>query len=67
MTTLQLAGITLDTTNMEVPLPEVNLQKCWEFLTDFHKCQKVTLRELQSLNGLLNFRCSVVLPGRAFL
>ena len=29
--------------------------------------KKVTLREIQSLNGLLNFACSVVVPGRAFL
>ena len=66
-TTLQFAGITLDTINMEARLPEVTLQKCRELLTDFHKRRKVTLRELQSLTGLLNFTCSVVLPGRAFL
>ena len=36
-------------------------------LTDFHKRQKFTLRELQSLTGLLNFTCSVVSLGRAFL
>ena len=65
-TTLQFAGIALDTINMEVRLPEVKLQKCRELLTDFHKRRKVTLRELQSLTGLLNFTCSVVLPGRAF-
>ena len=26
-----------------------------------------TLMEVQSLTGLLNFRCSVIQPGRAFL
>ena len=31
------------------------------------KRRKVTLRELQSLIGLLNFTCSVIVPGRAFL
>ena len=36
-------------------------------LLDFYKWRKVMLRELQSLIGLLNFTCSVVLPGRAFL
>ena len=36
-------------------------------LLDFYKWRKVTPRELQSLIGLLNFTCSVVLPGRAFL
>ena len=66
-TTLQFEGITLDTINMEARLPEVKLQKCRKLLTDFHKRRKVTLRELQSLTGLLNFTCSVVLPGRAFL
>lgn len=52
---------------MEERLPEDKLQKCRELLTDFHKRRKVTLRELQSLTGLLNFMCSVVLLGRAFL
>ena len=66
-TTLQFAGITLDTIQMEARLPEDKLQKSRELLTDFHKRRKVTLRELQSLLGFLNFTCSVVLPGRAFL
>ena len=47
VTTLQFAGITLDTINMEARLPEVKLQKCREVLTDFHKRRKVSLRELQ--------------------
>ena len=32
-----------------------------------HRRRKTTLKELQSLIGLLNFTCSAVLPGRAFL
>lgn len=28
---------------------------------------KLTLKQLQSIIGLLNFACNVVLPGRAFL
>ena len=33
----------------------------------FYKWRKVTLRELQSLVGLLNFTCLVIVPGCAFL
>ena len=32
-----------------------------------HKSRKVTLKELQSLVGLLNFCCAVVKPDRCFL
>ena len=66
-TTLQFAGITLDTINMEAHLLDDKLQKCNAQLLAMHKCCKTTLKELQSLIGLLNFACSVVLPGRAFL
>lgn len=66
-TTLQFAGITLDTISMEARLPADKLQKCNAQLLDMHKRRKTTLKELQSLIGLLNFTCSVVLPGRAFL
>jgi len=40
-------------------LPADQLQKCWR--------RKVTLMELQSLLGLLNFTCSVILLRHAFL
>lgn len=66
-TALQFAGITLDSIKMEARLPEDKLRKCRMLLSAFHKRRKVTLRELQSLLGLLNFTCSVILPGRAFL
>ena len=66
-TVLQFAGITLDTVKQEARLPDEKLQKCYMLLHDFYKRRKVTLKELQSLLGLLNFTCLVVVPGRAFL
>ena len=48
-------------------MPEEKLKKCCTMLLDFYTQRKVTLHELQSLIGFLNFTCSVVLPGRAFL
>lgn len=52
---------------MEARLPHDKLEKCRNMLQDFLKRRKVSLREMQSLIGLLNFTCSVVLPGRTFL
>lgn len=66
-TALQFAGITLDTVLMEARLPEDKLDKCRAQLVDFCSRKSVTLKELQSLIGLLNFACCVVVPGRAFL
>ena len=66
-TTLQFAGITLDSVIQEARLQVDKLQKCRMLLRTFYKRRKVTLRELQSLLGLLNFTCSVIVPGRAFL
>ena len=66
-TSLQFAGITLDSVLQEARLPEDKLHKCHTLLTSFYSRRKVTLKELQSLIGLLNFTCSVILPGRAFL
>ena len=43
------------------------LRKCVDLISDFQKRKKITLREIQSLIGLLNFACSVIIPGRAFL
>ena len=64
---IQFAGITLDSVRQKAHLPEDKLQKCRLLLQSFYKRRKVTLRELQSLLGLLNFTCSVIVPGRPFL
>jgi hypothetical protein len=60
-------GITLDTIAMESRLPDEKVERCTKLLKEFQKAKKVSVRELQSLAGLLNFACSVIVPGRAFL
>ena len=64
---VQFASIPLDSINQEALLPEDKFQKCRLLLESFCKRRKVTLQELQSIIGLLNFTCSVIVPGRAFL
>ena len=66
-TVLSFAGIELDTCKMEARLPRDKLCKCTTLIQLFLQRKKVSLRELQSLVGLLNFTCSVVVPGRTFL
>ena len=57
----------LDTDKMEARLLEEKLRKCVTLISEFLKRKKVSLKEMQSLIGLLNFTCSVVIPGRTFL
>ena len=44
---------------MEACLPLDKVDKCIGIISDFLKRKKVTLREVQSLTGFLNFACSV--------
>lgn len=66
-TNMSFAGIELDTLLSEARLPSEKIEKCKSHILEFIGRKKVTLKEIQSLNGLLNFACSVVRPGRAFL
>ena len=59
--------ITLDSVRQEARLPQDKLQKCRAMLQNFQARRSVGLKELQSLIGLLNFTCLMVVPGRAFL
>ena len=54
-TILTFAGIELDTIRCESRLPEDKLLKCKQLIAVFIKKRKATLRELQSLIGVLNF------------
>ncbi len=51
---------------MKPGYPRKKLKKVSQQSVFFSK-RKVSLKELQSLIGLLNFACSVVVPGRVFL
>ena len=63
---LSFLGIEFDTLAMELRLPNEKLVELKHTLELFVQSKKVTLRQLQSLIGLLNFACQVVSPGRAF-
>ena len=66
-TTLSFAGIELDSVSFEARLPMNKIDKCLSLIGSFLTRKKVTLKEIQSLTGMLNFASSVVVPGRAFL
>lgn len=59
-TVLQFAGITLDSVLFEARLPEDKPRRV--MLHNFYTRRTVTLKELQSLIGLVNFTCTVVAP-----
>jgi hypothetical protein len=60
-------GIELDTNTQEARLPLEKLQKPTQTILSFLQAKKVTLKEMQSLIGQLNWACNVVVPGRPFL
>ena len=66
-TVMTFVGYEIDTLKGEVRLPLDKLKKCTAEINIMISKQKATLREIQSIVGLLNFACAVVLPGRAFL
>ena len=66
-TVLTFMGLILDSDLMEARLPLDKLDKLRSLLQAQSRRRKITLLELQSLIGLLNFCCSVVRPGRCFL
>ena len=66
-TILTFAAIQLDTNTMEARLPADKILKTHSILSKFLCRKKAQLKEVQSLIGMLNFACTVVLPGRAFL
>ena len=66
-TLVTVHGIELDTTQWEARLPMDKLLKLQSSINAIRKRRTVTLRQLQSVLGLLSFACRVISPGRAFL
>ena len=66
-TCVTVHGIEVDTNMMQARLPQDKLDKAVALLRSFSRRKKVTLRQLQSLIGVLNFACKVIVPGRPFL
>lgn len=66
-TVMSFVGYEIDSINSEVRLPDDKVEKCATGISSLIASKKTTLRELQSLIGLLNFACGVIVPGRAFL
>ncbi len=64
---LVFLGIELDSIKMEARLPEEKLKKCLGLLKRHGQSKKITVKQLESLTGLLNFACSVIATGRPFL
>ena len=64
---LTIYGIEVDSNALECRLPQAKLDKIRTKLQEVKYRKKITLKELQSLIGLLNYACLVVVPGRAFL
>jgi hypothetical protein len=65
-TRVQLHGLEVDTTTMELRLPPDKLADLKQRGADMYRRRKVTLQELQSLLGSLNFACRAIVPGRPF-
>jgi hypothetical protein len=59
-------GIEFDAIKMELRLPGEEVVEIKNRVELIISTKKVTLREIQSVIGLLNFACQVIAPGRAF-
>ena len=60
-------GFEIDTMSETIRLPDEKLCRAKNEIQALLQKNKCTLRELQSLLGLLQFTCKVIVPGRAFL
>ena len=60
-------GILLDTTNLELRLPDDKLQRLRQLIQVWKGKRSCTKRDLLSLIGQLQHACKVVRPGRTFL
>ena len=60
-------GLKINSVLQNVTIPEAKLLEIKEKIKDILAKPKVSLKQLQSIIGSLNFACRAVAPGRAFL
>ena len=68
VTCLKFLGLEVDTVDMQVRIPQDKLKDLRDTIAWVisRADKKITLKELQSLIGKLNFACRAIIPGRAF-
>lgn len=64
---LTFLGVEFDTRDMIWRLPGGKLEEVKSRLQNVMKANKVTLCDIKSPIGLLNFACLAIAPGRAFI
>ena len=64
---LTFLGLEINTNHMTVSIPQDKLQRLYDELSSLLACKKTTLKNLQSVTGLLNFCCRAIPAGRAFI
>ena len=63
---LTFLGLLLDGSNFTVSVPEIKRTQTINMIQLLLSKKKVTIKELQSLAGMLNFLGRAIVPGRAF-
>ena len=63
---MQFAGIFLDSVDMSASLPMDKITKFLGYLDSVMCSNSATLKQVQSVTGMLNFACAVIEPARAF-
>ena len=66
-TRAELHGILFDTNTMEMSLPPEKICKALELIDEMCSLKKVTIAQIQSIVGYLNFCCKIIPSGRPFL
>ena len=64
---LSFLGFEIDTIAETVRLPQDKVDKCLAWINWMLVRKQCQLKDMQSLLGLLNFTCTVIRPGKAFL
>ena len=63
---LPFAGILLDCRDMSASLPSDKIEKFLDYIDILLNSRTATLKQVQSVVGMLNFACTIIEPARAF-